>query len=119
LKLLTFHSAFGGMTSYLIDLKLDTDVYSLGNFKVYDPNSDTITMLLDGQTLLNLEILQNNRDGEKRGSLLEFLDHCVLGFGRRLFRSWVCHPLRNAEAIRLRQEAVEALGMYNLLFLTV
>lgn len=103
-------SAFGAMVSYLRELKLDEEILSLNNFRTYDPNSDTATMLLDGQTLINLEILQNNRDGEKRGSLLEFLDFCVLPFGRRLFRNWVCHPLRCVDAIIARQDAIEQFG---------
>ncbi|KAL0481889.1 DNA mismatch repair protein MSH [Acrasis kona] len=104
--------AFGALLSYLRDLKLDDEIMSLGNFRNYDPNSDTSTMVLDGQTLLNLEILQNNRDGSKSGSLLEFLDFCISALGRRMFRHWICHPLKSPPIIKQRQQAVTQLEQH-------
>ena len=43
-------------------------------------------LVLDGQTLVNLEVLQNTRDGGIDGTLLKFLDHTVTPFGKRLFK---------------------------------
>ncbi len=66
-------------------------------------------MILDGQTLINLEILENTVDGGKQGTLLGLLDHCVTGFGKRLLKQWICHPLRNIEDIADRQSAIKDL----------
>ncbi len=102
-------SAFGGMWAYLRELKLDDSIFTLANFKKYDPTVDAKTMILDGQTLANLEILKNSTDGDRRGSLIEFLDFCATSFGQRMFRNWVCHPLRNISDIIERQDAIEEL----------
>lgn len=56
-----------------------------------------------------LEILGNSADGGVKGSLIWLLDHTKTAFGRRQFRRWVTHPLRDREAIEERQEAVDAL----------
>jgi DNA mismatch repair protein MSH6 len=70
-------------------------------------------LLLDGHTLANLDILDAGVGGLERvagaGSLLHYLDHCSTGFGKRLLRLWVCHPLRGAAAIAERGVAVDEL----------
>ncbi|XP_065191374.1 DNA mismatch repair protein Msh6-like [Sycon ciliatum] len=66
-------------------------------------------MVLDGVTLLNLEVLQNATDGSVQGSLYQRLDHCATPFGRRLLKQWLCSPLCHPDAINSRLDAVEAL----------
>lgn len=39
--------------------------------------------------------------------MYSLLQKCVTPFGKRLFRVWLCHPLRDAEAINARLDAVE------------
>ncbi|KAF9340478.1 DNA mismatch repair protein msh6 [Linnemannia elongata] len=102
-------SALGGLVWYLRSLKLDTELLSFKNFHVYDPVRQASTLILDGQTLSNLEVFQNNGDGSETGTVLRLLNRCVTPFGKRLFRRWLCHPLRSSSAIGARLDAVEDL----------
>ncbi|KAF9201562.1 DNA mismatch repair protein msh6, partial [Haplosporangium sp. Z 27] len=102
-------SALGGLVWYLKSLKLDKELLSFKNFHVYDPVRQASTLILDGQTLSNLEIFQNNNDGTEAGTVLRLLNRCVTPFGKRLFRRWLCHPLRSTSAISARLDAVEDL----------
>ncbi|KAI1321166.1 DNA mismatch repair protein msh6 [Mortierella claussenii] len=102
-------SALGGLIWYLRSLKLDTELLSFKNFHVYDPVRQASTLILDGQTLSNLEVFQNNSDGSEAGTVLRLLNRCVTPFGKRLFRRWLCHPLRSTPAISARLDAVEDL----------
>ncbi|KAE8735369.1 DNA mismatch repair protein MSH7 [Hibiscus syriacus] len=61
---------------------------------------------IDGQTLVNLEIFSNNADG---GTLYKYLDNCVTSSGKRLLRSWICHPLKDVGSINNRLDVVEKL----------
>jgi DNA mismatch repair ATPase MutS len=45
-------------------------------------------MVLDGQTLMNLEVLETN-EGGREGSLLHHVDHCSMPGGKRLMRQWL------------------------------
>ncbi|ORX76754.1 DNA mismatch repair protein Msh6 [Anaeromyces robustus] len=98
-------SAIGGLLWYLQSLKIDRELFSLKNFSFYDPVNDASSLILDGQTLMNLEVFQNNNDGSTEGTLFELLEHCTTPFGKRQFRNWVCHPLRNIEGIEDRLNA--------------
>ncbi|KAF9189926.1 DNA mismatch repair protein msh6 [Haplosporangium sp. Z 767] len=102
-------SAMGGLVWYLRSLKLDTELLSFKNFHIYDPVRQASTLILDGQTLSNLEVFQNNSDGTEAGTVLRLLNRCVTPFGKRLFRRWLCHPLRSSTAISARLDAVEDL----------
>jgi DNA mismatch repair ATPase MutS len=44
------------------------------------------------------------------GTVLELLCHCSSGFGKRLFRKWVCHPLRAIDDIEDRFSIVDELS---------
>ena len=66
-------------------------------------------MVLDSHCLRNLEIHENSHDKSIKGSLLEFLDHTMTPYGRRLFHSWVMSPLYNISKINARLDAVEVL----------
>ncbi|KAF9345546.1 DNA mismatch repair protein msh6 [Mortierella sp. AD094] len=102
-------SALGGLVWYLRSLKLDKELLSFKNFHIYDPVRQASTLILDGQTLSNLEVFQNNSDGTEAGTVLRLLNRCVTPFGKRLFRRWLCHPLRSTSAISARLDAVEDL----------
>jgi len=82
---------------------------SFKNFHIYDPVRQASTLILDGQTLTNLEVYQNNGDGSDKGTLLKLLNRCVTPYGKRLFHRWLCHPLRSIPAINARLDAVEDL----------
>eukprot|EP00911_Craspedida_sp_UC1_P002754 UC1_evm1s2018 len=102
-------SAFGGLVAYFRTLLLDENLLGQGSFRPYDPLQHGTSLILDGQTLLNLEILENSVDRGRKGTLAQLLCHCSSPFGRRLFHRWLCHPLRNAADIDARFDALEDL----------
>lgn len=99
--------ALGGLISYLRTLKIEKDLLTLKNIHHYRPMESSTTMILDGQSLHNLEVLQNNSDGSDTGTIHALLNHCVTPFGKREFRKWLCHPLRSVAEINARLDALE------------
>ena len=95
---------------YFRTLLLDKKIISQGRFQDYDPLKHGGTLMLDGQTLQNLEILENNVDGGTAGTLFELLCHCQTAFGKRRFRRWLCHPLRAVADIEGRYDTIDELG---------
>ncbi|KAG5338497.1 hypothetical protein C0989_007269 [Termitomyces sp. Mn162] len=100
--------ALGSMIWYLRQLNIDKDILSMKNFNVYDPMKKGQGLTLDGQTLAHIEVLLNNEATEE-GSLLKLLGRCVTPFGKRLFRIWLCMPLRQISDINARLDAVQDL----------
>ncbi|KAK9253506.1 muts domain V-domain-containing protein [Lipomyces tetrasporus] len=103
-------SAFGGLLWYLQWLKIDKELVTLGNFSWYDPVRMATSLVLDGQSLQNLEIFANSFDGGDQGTLFRLLNRCITPFGKRLLKTWVCHPLRDIGSINARFDAVELLN---------
>ncbi|KAM0755699.1 DNA mismatch repair protein Msh6 [Meredithblackwellia eburnea MCA 4105] len=101
-------SALGAMIWYLRQLNLDWDLITANNYSIFDPLSDLKALILDGQTLAHIEVLQNSQGGQD-GTLFQLLQRCVTPFGKRLFKIWLCAPLRHAGAINARLDAVEDL----------
>ncbi|KAJ7273346.1 muts domain V-domain-containing protein [Mycena rebaudengoi] len=98
--------ALGSMIWYLRQLNIDKDILSMRNFNVYDPMKRGQGLILDGQTLSHIEVLLNN-EGTEEGSLLKLLSRSVTPFGKRLFRIWLCMPLKEISDINTRLDAVE------------
>ncbi|KAK7023852.1 DNA mismatch repair protein [Favolaschia claudopus] len=98
--------SLGSMIWYLRQLNIDKDILSMKNFNVYDPMKRGQGLLLDGQTLSHIEVLLNN-EGTEEGSLLKLLNRAVTPFGKRLFRIWLCMPLKEIVQINARLDAVE------------
>ena len=103
---------------YLRQLNIDKDILTMKNFNVYDPMKKGQGLVLDGQSLAHVEVLLNS-EGTEEGSLLQLLSRCVTPFGRfsftlflpnpkfripgkRLFRIWLCMPLRSVSDINAR-----------------
>ncbi|KAF2103506.1 putative DNA mismatch repair protein Msh6 [Rhizodiscina lignyota] len=103
-------SAFGALVQYLRTLKIERELVTLGNFSWYDPIRKATSLVLDGQSLINLEVFANTFDGSAEGTLFSMLNRCVTPFGKRMLRQWVCHPLADARKINARLDAVEALN---------
>ncbi|KAJ5225244.1 DNA mismatch repair protein msh6 [Penicillium chermesinum] len=103
-------SAFGALVQYLRMLKIDRDLVTIGNFTWYDPIKKASSLVLDGQTLINMEIFANSFDGGVDGTLFHLLNKCITPFGKRTFKQWVCHPLMDAKRINARLDAVDALN---------
>ena len=102
-------SAFGALVYYLKSLKIERDLLSVGNFSWYDPIKKASSLVLDGKTLINLEVFANSYDGGSNGTLFALLNRCITPFGKRMFKQWVCHPLMNIDKINARLDAVDAL----------
>lgn len=66
------------------------------------------TVAMDSATRRNLEIDQNLKGGEEF-TLFAQLNTCVTPMGARLMRRWLHQPLRDAERLGLRQDAIAAL----------
>ncbi len=97
--------AAGGLISYIEETqKFDTsyintlDVFTSGRY-----------MELDYTTRRNLEITENLRTGEKKGSLLWVLDKTKTPMGGRLLRSWAERPLLSPVTIKRRLSSVAEL----------
>lgn len=100
-------SALGALVAHLHRMKLDDNLLRNGAVSSYEVYKGSLR--LDGQTLSNLEIFNNNADGGKEGTLFKYLDNCTTPFGKRLLRRWICHPLRSVREINYRLDAVEEL----------
>uniref|UniRef100_A0A7N5JP88 DNA mismatch repair protein MSH3 n=1 Tax=Ailuropoda melanoleuca TaxID=9646 RepID=A0A7N5JP88_AILME len=74
------------------------------NFKQLSGEMEFMT--INGTTLRNLEILQNQTDMKTKGSLLWVLDHTKTSFGRRKLKKWVTQPLLKLREINARLDAV-------------
>lgn len=103
-------NAFGGLLYYLKLLKLDSNIMTLANFKEYSISKNTAsTLILDGVTLNNLEILNNSFDGGDRGTLFKLINRAATPFGKRVLKHWVLHPLMNIKDINERFDAIDFL----------
>ncbi len=103
--------AAGGLLSYIEE----TQKFDLSHINSLDLMSSGRFMEMDYTARRNLELTENLRTGEKRGSLLWVLDKTHTPMGGRLLRSWVERPLLSPVAIRRRLSAVGELFDGNIL----
>ncbi len=97
--------AAGALVEYLRETQKHS-LKAISSIKFIDPNS---SMTLDSTAVRNLELLKNNAENKKYGSLLWVLDKTKTGMGSRLLGRMVLSPLRSIEEIRYRQAGVEEL----------
>ena len=97
--------AAGALLSYIIETQ-KCDISHIRRLDRFGPGR---YMELDYATRRNLELTENLRTGEKKGSLLWVLDRTKTPMGGRLLRSWVERPLLDPVAICRRLAAVEEL----------
>ncbi|MBO8127627.1 MAG: DNA mismatch repair protein MutS [Peptococcaceae bacterium] len=95
--------AVGALLSYLGRTQ-KRQLQHLRRFNIYAPGE---FMVLDTATRRNLELTKSLRDGTRRGTLLEVLDHTVTAMGGRLLRKWIEQPLLDPGQIDRRLDAVE------------
>lgn len=100
-------SVLWALICHLRRLKVAAEMLPRGELSSYAVYRGSLR--LDGQTLQNLELLQNVADGGRSGTLLAHLDSCVTAQGKRLLRRWICHPSRSTAQIVSRQDGVEEL----------
>ncbi|KAG7660679.1 MSH6 [[Candida] subhashii] len=103
-------NAFGGLLYYLKTLKLDSSIMSLGNINEYKiSKNETSHLILDGITLNNLEVLNNNSDGGDKGTIFKLLNRATTSFGKRHLKRWVLHPLMRIDEIDQRYDTIDYL----------
>ncbi|XP_014816014.1 PREDICTED: DNA mismatch repair protein Msh3 isoform X2 [Calidris pugnax] len=102
-------SSLAAVIAYLKEFNLEKMLYNPSNFKRL--SSETEYMTINGTTMKNLEILQNQTDMKTKGSLLWVLDHTKTSFGRRRLKKWVTQPLMKSSEINARLDAVSEILM--------
>ncbi|KAH8956231.1 hypothetical protein BDL97_07G029800 [Sphagnum fallax] len=100
-------SALGALISHLVRLKVDSELLPSGVLLPYEVYRGALR--LDGDTIVNLELLENRDDGGQTGTLLGYLDSCVTKYGKRLLRRWICHPLQDTSELNDRLDTVQEL----------
>ncbi len=98
-------AASGALVAYL----LETQKHALKNINSLRFSDGQRMMKLDPTALRNLEILKNNGEGKKYGSLLWLLDKTRTGMGARKLASLLTSPLYDVKEINERLDAVEEL----------
>ena len=93
----------------LVKYILDTQKISLTNINDIEVYSLVDFMTIDLSSRRNLELTENLREKNKKGSLLWVLDKTETSMGSRMLRRWIEEPLVNKEKITLRLNAVEEL----------
>jgi DNA mismatch repair protein MutS len=71
------------------------------------PVRTTDHLVLDDNTIDHLELVAS-AVGDRRATLVGFMDHTRTSMGSRLLRSWVLAPLTDVAAVRRRQDGVAA-----------
>ncbi|XP_078531437.1 DNA mismatch repair protein Msh3 isoform X2 [Lissotriton helveticus] len=96
--------SLAAVIKYLKEFNLEKILYNPSHFTRLCNETEFISM--NGTTLKNLEILQNQTDMKTKGSLLWALDHTRTAFGRRTLKKWVTRPLVRASDINARLDAI-------------
>lgn len=98
-------AAAGALVEYL----RETQKHALVNINSIKVINREMFMELDAIAVRNLELIKNNGEGKKYGSLLWVLDKTKTGMGARLLNRMVLSPLKNIKEIEYRQNGVEEL----------
>ncbi|KAM8778288.1 DNA mismatch repair protein Msh3 isoform 1-T1 [Rhynchonycteris naso] len=96
--------SLAAIIKYLKEFNLEKVLSKPKNFKQLSGEMEFMT--INGTTLRNLEILQNQTDMKTKGSLFWVLDHTKTSFGRRKLKKWVTQPLLKSREINARLDAV-------------
>ena len=105
-------SAFGACLSYLEVLKISDTLIPNLTYENWNSIESGKNLAVDGQAIINLEVLENNVDHSDAGSLFRYMDHCSSKFGQRLLRKWICSPLQDVSKIEERLDAVEWINQH-------
>ena len=98
-------AAAGALLEYL----KETQKHSLSVISSIKIISRDMSMILDSTAVRNLELVRNNSENKKYGSLLWVLDKTKTGMGARLLNRMVLSPLHDIEEIKYRQDGIEEL----------
>ena len=97
--------AAGALLEYL----RETQKHALKNMNAIRVVDAGRNMTLDANAVRNLEILKNNAEGKRYGSLLWLLDHTKTGMGARKLVAMISAPLADKAEIERRLDAVDEL----------
>lgn len=98
-------SAAGALIEYLKETQ-KRSLDNVSSVELYDRNE---FLTLDSIAVRNLELVKNNAEGKKYGSLLWVLDQTKTAMGARLMRQWLLSPLKSEDKINARLNGVEEL----------
>ena len=93
----------------LIEYLRETQKHALKNISSVKVVQRDKYMELDNIAVRNLELIKNNAENKKYGSLLWVLDKTKTGMGARLLNRMVLSPLKDLNEITYRQDGVEEL----------
>lgn len=97
-------NAAGALLTYLKEeLSLPTE-----HIRTIKPYHTKHYLSIDKTSQRHLE-LTLSLYGDKKNTLLSFIDHCQTAMGARLLRQWVRQPLLSLDEIKQRQDAIEKL----------
>ncbi len=99
--------ALGAAAAAVLHYVRSTQRERPGHIRPLSPYEVQGYLVLDETTQRNLELFETSRGSGT--SLFRVLDRTATSMGRRRLRQWLNYPLRDVEAIRRRQEAVEEL----------
>lgn len=101
----------GLLLSYVATV-MQTDI---SHINVLERVDNERRLIVDAASLRHLEIIQNVRDGGRKGTLLHVLDRTHTAMGGRLLRKWLEFPLVRIADIVRRQDAVEELLQHEII----
>jgi DNA mismatch repair protein MutS len=86
----------------------DTQKASLPHLQAITVERREDAVIMDGPTRRNLE-LESSLSGHDQHTLAGVMDHCQSPMGSRLLRRWIQRPLRDADCLKGRYQAVDAI----------
>lgn len=105
------HPAIGAAGCVLQYVK-DTQKTPLLHIQTLVEENDQHCLYLDAVTIKNLELVES-LNGENESSLLAMLDNTATPMGSRKLRRWLLQPLKQGEALSIRQNRVNTLCSLN------
>lgn len=105
-----FYTCYGYLFNYMKSLcrEKSVEIASISEL------SESKNIILDGASLLNLDILNNNFDGSESYSLFKTINFCSTAFGQRLLRKWILSPLNSISKIEERRKMASVFDNYDL-----
>ena len=97
--------SFGRMINYI----MRTQKRELLHLKPLEYYSSKQFLRMDIHTINSLELIENQRNKERLGSLVWLLDHCQTAMGSRELKKWITRPLIDKVEIQKRYGIVESL----------
>ena len=97
-------AAAGALLQYVND----TQKASLPHLQSIKVELSDAAVIMDGPTRRNLE-LEESLSGHHQHTLAGVMDHCQTAMGSRLLRRWIQRPLRDAQILKSRYQALDAL----------